>query len=181
MVCIGSIVCFGRESLALYADMHHNWVNQIIHGVGMPFVGYAVFGGVPLIYNRLRRKLGLRLYCSANQLRVAIYLSYLIYYWSFDLIGAIVTGLTYLPLFVLADFEYNGIPGLRLGGLIEWMMIWFYILVLVVSIGFQEGVGHSLYEETNSILIQLPNSILIAPLFGTRALLHNIFGLSLTV
>lgn len=181
MVCFGSIICFGRESLALYAEMHHNHMNQVIHGMGMPFVGYAVFGGVPLIYNRVKRLLGLESPVNATQLRTSIFLAYIIYYWSFDTIGAIVTAGTYLPFLILANKEYNGIPGLTKGGLIEWMMIWFYIMVMTLAIGIQEGIGHSLYEKRNSFLLQLPNSVLIAPLFGTRAILHNFFGFDLTL
>jgi len=156
----------GLAGLQLYSQIHHNTVNQVIHGLGMPFVGYAVFGLANLL-------------SSNNRAGLIIYLSYFLYYLQFDLIGSFYALLIYLIPLAISFYDYQIIqfyypntikPSYQL---IKSEYLAFYAKIFALSILIQEGIGHFCYERFNSDLYQLPNSISQAPLFGTRALMHN--------
>ena len=170
MVCFGRILCLGTDALTLYAEIHQSTVNQIIHGLGMPFVGYAIFGGVPLLLAKFRDFRDRSLFIHLCQF--AIYFFYVIYYSTFDRTGSLTTAMIYAIPLVCAMEDFVGKKYGR--GLFH------YIKVLAASIFIQEGVGHLLFEHKSSDLWQLPNSIAIAPLFGVRCILHNFFGQPLT-
>ena len=169
MVCFySSCFCLGRDSLMLYAQIHQNRFNQLIHAIGMPFVGYAVFGGLPLLAQKFNPNL------IVNNMRIAIYLLYVLYYWSFDLAGAMTTAIVYGYVLnkVLDDDELISDQTTNI-------FLAYYLFIFCFSLILQEFIGHSFFEEQNSFVCQIPNSIMIAPLFGIRAILHNFFGLEL--
>lgn len=159
LLCDWRIFCFGRQSLELYAEIHQTTGNQLIHGLGMPIVGYGVFGGIPLLLSNKR--------FDQEVLRLFIYCAYIVYYWwgCNDWVGAFVTAATYLPALHYASTHVEDGVGV-LG----------FTMAALGSIAVQEIVGHGMYERVASDLWQLPNSIAIAPLFGTRALMHVFFG-----
>lgn len=190
VLCDARILCFGTDALKLYSEIHQSPVNQIIHGLGMPFVGYAVFMWVPLILYRLYNYMVQDLSTTIPiwvlnirtipvllfNIRFALYILYVTYYFCFDPVGAIVTQLIYLVPFYLATKRIHHDANVHEH---SSSLIVQNIGIMALSIFVQEGIGHAFFEHVNSDLWQLPNSISIAPLFGTRALLHNFLGFRL--
>lgn len=150
---------WGKEGYDLYHELHLNYGNQMIHGLFMPFVVYGIFVGLPAFFVKTD--------AGATRFRVAIWATYLAYYSSFDVVGATLCGQFYLPalwyLSVYQPYYYHHNSG-RIQA-IMWGLIF-----LFGAVGIQEFFGHTFYEERNSNLWELPNSIAIAPLFGIRCL-----------
>ena len=162
----------GLEGLKLYSQIHGNNTNQIIHALGMPVVAYAIFGLSNLHLN------------TASS--ILIYLFYFFYYASFDIIGSFCSLLLFFPSLCSSMIEYYDFQhyyDLKYNTFIydnkKLKMTKYYIKMFLLSVVIQEFVGHFIYEKINSDLFQLPNSITQAPLFATRALLHNLFNLPL--
>jgi len=173
----------GRAGLELYTEIHQNNTNQIIHGLGMPFVGYAIFGLA-------------NFFCASPLASLLIYFSYFIYYLTFDVPGAMFSLVIYYPVLMQSisdwldlDFYYGQdyVPTTELLPASNYLIYAeqrrkycvFYIQLFCLSVFIQEGLGHFFYEVINSDLYQLPNSMSQAPLFGTRALMHNWLNYSL--
>ena len=162
----------GIEGLKLYSQIHGNNANQIIHGIGMPIVAYAVFGLSNFHVN--------------TSFTFIIYFAYFIYYSTFDTLGALFSLLLYFPSIYCSIQEYYDIVHYYKNGYNSFIfenkqlkMTKYYINIFWASVVFQELIGHFVYERANSDLLQLPNSITQAPLFASRALLHNLFNLPL--
>ncbi len=155
-------ILFGQDSYNLYAEIHQNDYNQLIHGLFMPGVAYGIFLGLPAIFNQKGM--------VAHKLQYAIYLAYALYYVTFDHMGALFSVLLYYPFMWLASNEYKTMYDRK-------KLIIKAIFVMFVSLVIQEGIGHTFFEDTNSHLEDLPNSILIAPLFGARSFFNCMVGL----
>lgn len=151
---------FGAAGYELYKTIHMNPMNQMVHGIGMPFVALATFIGIPALFGFYRHD---ALVVSSN-----IYSIYLLYYLLFDVSGAVVSGVIYFVPLIIAGLYVNHSPYFR------WRNVFMSLCILVVALGVQEYVGHTLYEQKNSIIEHIPNSIAIAPLFGARC----IFGMA---
>jgi len=148
---------YGQEGYDLYAQIHTTLGNQLVHGVGMIFVVYGVF---QMMNSFVRTKQ------SAADLMLSVYLGYLFYYSWFDPLGAFLSGLVYnLPL-KKALYESSSTYSS------EFRRRNFQkgLIYLIGSILVQEIIGHTLFEQTNSNLWELPNSLIIAPLFGANSL-----------
>lgn len=173
-LCPYRILCHGTDALVLYSEMHQSTMNQIIHGLGMPFVAYGVFGGFPILMTFLLRHPDYQIKYAWDAIRWTIYFGYVLYYMTFDMIGAFFCAiLFFFPLAKAKDMQ-------RSLSVTEYKYaFWHFLSVLVASILVQEGIGHTFFEGANSDLWQLPNSINISPLFGTRALMHNFLGFDL--
>ena len=149
----------GNEGYEIYKNMHHSPTNRMIHGIFMPCVSYAILYGIPaMIYKN---------YNQARRLTSLIYLFYLFYYLSFDFTGGVLAGIIYAPCLIWYPTSFFDAPKQR-SRTIRWCWLLFIFGLLV-----QELIGHSIYEQRNSDLTVLSTSILIAPLFGARA----IFGI----
>jgi uncharacterized membrane protein YGL010W len=148
--------CWGQCGYDLYAEIHNDPTNRLVHGIFMPFLVYGFLYGLPALL-----RLGTR---SAHALQVVIFYTYNIYYYTFDSIGASLTTVIYfLPTY--AALRHNYRPTMWRQDLLYGAM-W-----LFGAVGIQELFGHTLFEQINSDLLQLPNSIVNAPLFGARALI----------
>lgn len=149
--------CLGQCGYDLYAEIHQNYVNQLIHGLFMPFVVYGTLLGVPALLGFSGNK--------ALEMAGYIYTSYLMYYLTFDPLGMFLSALMYTPCLYFVNKE-SYTPQDR------WRIFSRGVGWLLAAVGIQEIIGHTLFEEVNSDLWQLPNSILIAPIFGARCLFH---------
>ncbi len=150
--------CLGQCGYDLYAEIHRNYVNQQIHGVFMPMVVYGTLIALPALCNRFSYE--------AIFMQLCLFSMYLIYYLTFDVMGALMSISVYTP------FVY-------------WAMIyphrydrrWYNVSVgmgyMVVALVIQEIFGHTLFEGANSDLSQVPNNILIAPIFGARSIFQT--------
>lgn len=158
----------GIDGLKLYSQIHHNQVNQLLHAFGMPVVGYAFFGLMNLV---------------SVKLSYLAFVSYFMYYLTFDPFGAIVSLVIYTQALNLSVQNYTDLIDYYGNSKVfekfkhEYAM--FYVKLFCLSIFVQEFIGHLIYERISSDLLQLPNSITQAPLFATRAMLHNFIGMSL--
>ena len=149
--------CLGQCGYDLYAEIHHNYFNRLIHGLFMPVLVYGFFLGFPALFGRT----GQRAWIASWYL----YCLYFAYYTSFDITGGFLSATLYAyPLYLVSQRVYY--PERR------WWDIGLSLLWIFGAVGIQELFGHTFFEETNSDLLQLPNSILIAPIFGARCLFH---------
>lgn len=175
------VFCYGVEGLKLYAEIHQNTANQLIHGLFMPLVGYAFMGGFPILISLLRREQ----LVSRDRLllrMVFIFCLYALYYATFDMPGTLATVAIYYWVLPFITYKYSSVMKIGLDSvrIVEYQhfpnLFTHFVGALCIAIFIQEGIGHRFGEEIHSDLWQLPNSISIAPLFGTRALMHNFFG-----
>ena len=91
---------FGKAGFDLYKELHLTRTNEIVHGLGMPFVVLGVFLWLPA-FLRLNT-------VKSRQLTQFIYFAYLIYYGLFDPKGMILCSIVYFPcLLVSMDLEYD--------------------------------------------------------------------------
>ena len=163
--------CFGQCGYDLYAEIHQNYYNQLIHGLFMPMLAFGVFMGLPALFNQSSRAFQ-RQTCAVAQSQTVLaqaylYIAYLMYYLSFDPLGAVMTAIIYaFPLYLATTKIYYPWQRWRDVGI---GLMWVFLAVII-----QEVFGHTLFEQINSDLWQVPNSILIAPLFGARCLLHSV-------
>lgn len=149
--------CLGQCGYDLYAEIHQSYGNQLLHGLFMPFVVYGTFVGLPALFNQIS--------LSACLTHLAIYFAYMIYYVSFDPLGGVLSAILYYPALEFA-LSHRYIPEER------WQNVAKGLGWIFFAVAIQEGIGHTLFESTNSDLWQLPNSILIAPIFGARCFFH---------
>lgn len=153
-------LCLGSCGYDLYAELHQNYWNRLIHGIFMPFLVYGVFNGIPAVLSQTN-------YMNTVMTKIYIYVGYLSYYLFFDPIGSVMTCITYFPaLYFSMKKEYSVEK--------RWTDIGEAIMLISFSVFIQEIVGHTIFENKNSDLVQVINSILIAPLFGARSLFHCI-------
>ena len=150
--------CFGQCGYDLYAEIHQTYGNQLMHGLFMPFVVYGTFIGIPALFNIYPM--------SSNIMQIGIYMSYMLYYLTFDPVGAVFSLILYYPA-LIASLRYDYTPQMR------WLNVAKGLAWILGAVAIQEGIGHTLFEHTNSDIWQLPNSILIAPIFGARCFFHR--------
>ena len=155
MVC-DKIIGFGQSGYDLYKELHQNPYNQFIHGIGMPFTILGVFIWLPALLGFFKDSARIFNYCLT--------LVFCAYYVSWDPVGGLLCLLFYR--FYIADcIRYTQMTKRN-----RRQSIAIGFVGMLFFIGLQEGIGHTFFEEKNSDLCQLPNSIIIAPIFGMRAL-----------
>lgn len=140
----------------LYSQIHQNYWNRLVHTVGMPFAVYGFLRGAPALIGFTGN--------DANMLQLAIFYFYIFYYMSWDFTGAVLTAMLFYPSIYFAfshKYKLNT----------EYQNIIMGFGTMILALLFQEIIGHCYFEESNSILIQIPNNILIAPIFAARSLL----------
>lgn len=150
--------CLGPCGYDLYAEIHKNYYNQLIHGMFMPFVVYGVFYSLPAVFGKTDKQ-------TAVNMQRLLYWTYVTYYSMFDEWGAVMTAIVYSgSLYFANQHRYhseNRMHDIYVG--IGWVLL---------AVGIQEGFGHTLFEHINSDLGKFPNSVVNAPLFGARSLFH---------
>jgi uncharacterized membrane protein YGL010W len=151
---------FGQAGIDLYRELHLNETNAYLHAAFMPFVVAGIFRGLPAL---------LKMYgTSALRLQYLIFVTYIAYYASFDIPGAAFACVYYIiPLL----YATNALHTERFRGVNIEIGLW----LLLFSLGIQEFIGHSMFEHKNSDLWQIPNSILIAPIFGSNSAMQWLY------
>lgn len=159
MVYCDKILAIQQDGYDLYKELHQDPINQYIHGIGMPFVGLGLFIWLPALLKYYKS--------SAEFLNMAIVLSYYLYYLTWDPPGAVLCYTLYFCIQSALPYRYftkrNRYKLLTIG-----------FSIMSISLIAQEIIGHSLFEQKNSNLCHVPNSIMIAPLFGVRALMQRV-------
>lgn len=148
----------GIEGYHLYAELHQNYYNKLIHGCFMPGVVYGTLCGLPALLN-LRS-------IDAHKFQLLLYVIYALYYMSFDLVGMLLTGLYYSPWLFLSLRQKYKIHN-------RWPLVYQGLIIVIYALLIQELIGHTLFEKVNSDPTQVLNSILIAPLFGSNSIFHR--------
>lgn len=147
----------GWDGFNLYYEIHTNWYNQLIHGFTMMVVAGCTFTGLPALF-------GLSTY-PARMMQIGIFASYLMYFASFDWIGAVWAFCIYFPILAFTQCKtYNREQRVN--------NVFYNLIVGLSTVGLTELIAHTFIEEKNSNLWELPNSIAISPLFGVRSLMH---------
>lgn len=135
--------------LYTYAEIHNNDANIIMHVLGMPFVMYGCFRGIPSLF-----------YMNKEQMIFfarSIMSTYILYYsfinWKYGFISYILG----MPIYTLSIKHYKPNNGNTLR----------CILIIFTALYFQEVCGHTLFENVNSRMEikYISNAILYAPLF----------------
>ena len=153
-------LCLGSCGYNLYAELHQNYWNRLIHGLFMPFVVYGVFNGTPAVLSQTN-------YMNTVMTKMWIYIGFLSYYLLFDPVGSVMSAIVYYPVLHFSLQKHYTAEN-------KWKDIRESILWISFAILVQELFGHTLFESVNSDLYQVFNSILIAPLFGARSLFHSV-------
>ena len=149
--------CLGQCGYDLYAEIHQSYLNQLIHGLFMPVLIYGVYVSLPALLGRTGN--------NAWYASMYLYWAYFAYYMGFDPVGAVLSAILYAPGLYLSSKRFY-YPEQR------WRNFAIGLVWIFSAVGVQELVGHTLCEEVNSDLLQLHNSITIAPIFGARCLFH---------
>ncbi len=89
-----TLICLGQCGYDLYAEIHQNYYNQLIHGLFMPLVVYGTFLGFPALLGTLDT--------HAYTIQLAVYCFYVGYYMLFDPVGALMSIALYTPVYYLA-------------------------------------------------------------------------------
>lgn len=158
----------GQTAYDIYLDMHHSVANRYIHGLGMPFVVIAVFMAMCLFCTNAHQLVNLNLFLMAI---------YFVHYLTFDYVGAVLTLMFYFPIvFILHKLFIPRLTGIQFGNepfssKQKKRMVTVAILMFSISLFvFQEGIGHTFFEQQNSNVWVFPTSVVISPLFGFRSL-----------
>ena len=159
---------YGNAGYELYHEIHNSLINQIIHGLGMPFVVYGMFKMMGAIFANNKK--------TAGYIQLGMFIAFTIYYMTFDPIGAIISiGLYgYVLEKVMGDTEYSYVTT---SGRFKHFTKGF--VYMTGSLLIQEFIGHTYFEGTNSNLWELPNSIAISPIFGANSLVFRDYWPSL--
>src|SRR6056297_3320479 len=73
---------YGNAGYELYHEIHNSLANQLIHGLGMPFVVYGFYKMMGAIFANNKK--------TANVVQFIIFTAFFLYYLTFDPIGALI-------------------------------------------------------------------------------------------
>ena len=166
----------GRDGVDYYGEIHTTSLNSYCHSLGMPFVVYGIFTGLPMFFNS---NYDYHHYINIQRfLHVAYTTHYLTIDWK---IGAL-TGMVYaIPTYyankkIEDTFSNVGHPNNA-----NARDVFFYFrintavygfMIAVISLIIQEVFGHWLSGDPQSRLEAIPNAIMYAAYFS----ISHMFG-----
>ncbi len=160
----------GNDGVDYYGEIHTTSLNSYCHSLGMPFVAYGLFTSVPMLF---QSNYNHHYYINIQRF---LYIAFTTHYLTIDLpIGALTGALYAIPTYysnkkVEQTFSivcYSDNPNAKDIYLYFRMNCAIYgAMITIISLVFQEIIGHWISGDQLSRLEAIPNAILYAAYFS---------------